>query len=177
MGPNEAMPSAFGGAAPSSHCWMTEAIALSVVSGSSVGKVTCARMSSGPVPSVQTHLVPPISTPASGVGSMLSILTICVGDAIGLFGVAHRADGAQPGLRGLRMALGSQPGEHEAVPQDPLHVPPRLVVGDVFDPDVGVHRLYRQPAHNGVRAGVVARQCHGNLIVEFIEQHAQAGGP
>src|SRR5580698_2710215 len=140
---------------------MTAAIALSVVSGSSVGKVTCARMSSGPVPSVQTHLVPPISTPASSVGSMLFILTICIGDAIGLFGVAHWADGAQPRIRLLRMALGSQPGEHEAVPQDPLHVTPRLVVGDVLDPDVGVQRLLRQPTYNGVRAGVVARERHG----------------
>jgi HAMP domain-containing protein len=42
----------------------TSAIAGKVLSGSRVGKMHCARMSPGTVPSVHTHLVPPISTPA-----------------------------------------------------------------------------------------------------------------
>ena len=41
--------------------------------GIECGRVTCARMSSGPVPSVQTHLVPPISMPASSVVDMVGV--------------------------------------------------------------------------------------------------------
>src|ERR1700722_3886445 len=124
MGPNEATPRAVGGAGPSSHFPSTAAIGSSVVFGSSVGKVTCARISSGPVPSVQTHFVPPISTPASIVTAMPVILPVAVGDAIAFLGVPHRSNQGQPGIRLLRMALGAQPGEHEAVPQDALDVAP-----------------------------------------------------
>src|SRR5271167_2182850 len=121
MGPNEATPRAVGGTEPARHFsttldsiaavlekWRAGSVpptALGVVFGSSVGRVTCARISSGPVPSVQTHFVPPISTPASIVTDMPDILPVAVGDTIAFLGVAHRSNERDPGLRLLRMTL------------------------------------------------------------------------
>ena len=66
-GPNDAMPSARGAPYCDRQRSSTASICRSVSSRSPVGRRSTARTSSGPVPRMQTHLVPPNSTPASSL--------------------------------------------------------------------------------------------------------------
>src|SRR6185436_20967390 len=66
-GPNDAMPSARGAPCCTRQRSRTDSIWRIVSSRSPVGRRSIARTSSGPVPRMHTHLVPPNSTPASSL--------------------------------------------------------------------------------------------------------------
>src|SRR5882757_780281 len=67
-------------------------------------------------------------------------------------------------------------GKGYDVLEDMLHIAARFVVGDVFNPNIGVHGLRRQPSHDGRRTCVVGGETHIELFSIAIQQFTQVSG-
>src|SRR5690606_22653214 len=82
--------------------------------------------------------------------------------------------GFQPVPRVLRLSA-LQPAEHNHVPENALHVIARLVVGNVLDPDIRIHRIAWSPALRRARSCVVTSQGERQLAAEAIDEILQVG--
>src|SRR5271167_4840302 len=82
-----------------------------------------------------------------------------------------RCQGAEPRWFGI-----PYPREGDDVFQNVLDIAAGLVIGNVFDPDIGIHRDARQPAGNRVGPGIVGRKAQGQMTAISIQQLAQVCG-
>src|SRR5258708_38993391 len=60
--------------------------------------------------------------------------------------------------------------ERDDVLKDVLHVAASLGVGEILDPDVGIHRFGRQPACDRRRAGIVGGEAYIEAAAITVEQ-------